>query len=58
MPERVFTPMTNGAIKGVAIDREQFEEAKRLYYHMAGMDNNGVPLEGKLVELRLEELMS
>ena len=39
------------------IDREQFEEAKVLYYHMAGMDENGVPLKGKLVEMCLEELM-
>ncbi|WP_430934200.1 aldehyde ferredoxin oxidoreductase family protein [Saccharicrinis sp. 156] len=58
LPERVFTPMTNGAIKGVAIDKKEFEEAKELYYHMAGMDENGAPLKGKLVELRLEELMS
>ncbi len=58
LPERVFTPMTNGAIKGVAIDRAQFEEAKELYYHMTGMDAEGAPLKGKLVELRLEELMA
>lgn len=58
LPERVFTPMTNGAIKGVAIDKTQFEEAKKLYYQMTGMNEKGIPLEGKLVELRLEELMN
>lgn len=57
LPERVFTPMTNGALKGVAIDKADFDEAKKLYYQMAGMNENGVPLKGKLVELRLEELM-
>ncbi len=57
LPERMFTPLPNGALKGMKIDREQFEEAKVLYYHMAGMDENGVPLKGKLVEMCLEELM-
>ena len=33
------------------------EEAKELYYHMAGMDAQGAPIKGKLVEMRLEELM-
>ncbi|MFC2099146.1 aldehyde ferredoxin oxidoreductase C-terminal domain-containing protein, partial [Bacteroidota bacterium] len=56
LPERVFTPMTNGAIEGTMIDREQFEEAKTIYYHMTGMDEMGKPLYGKVVEMKLEEL--
>lgn len=57
LPERMFTPLENGALEGMKIDKEQFEHAKKLYYHMAGMDANGLPLEGKMVELFLEELM-
>lgn len=58
LPERVFTPLQNGALEGMKIDKEQFEEAKSIYYQMAGMDEKGAPLYGKLVEMRLEELMN
>lgn len=57
LPERMFEPLPNGPLEGVKIDRARFEEAKELYYHMAGMDENGLPLKGKMVELFLEELM-
>jgi aldehyde:ferredoxin oxidoreductase len=56
LPERLFTPLPNGALKGTAIDREQFEEAKTIYYHITGMDDDGKPLYGKIVEMKLEEL--
>lgn len=58
LPDRVFTPITNGALEGTAIDRKKFEEAKTIYYHMAGMDEMGKPLYGKLVEMQVEELWS
>ncbi|MGL1892296.1 MAG: aldehyde ferredoxin oxidoreductase family protein [Spirochaetaceae bacterium] len=57
LPDRSFEPLENGPLKGIAIDREAFEKAKRLYYQMTGMDNEGRPLDGKMVEMQLEELM-
>ncbi len=56
LPKRMFEPLENGALEGTAIDKEVFEEAKTIYYHMAGMDENGKPLYGKVCELGLEEL--
>lgn len=55
LPDRVFEPISNGALKGTRIDRERFEEAKSIYYHMAGMDEEGKPLYGKMVEMQVEE---
>jgi aldehyde:ferredoxin oxidoreductase len=51
LPPKVFVPLTGGATDGIAVDREEFEKAKKLYYQMAGWDENGVPTRSKLVEL-------
>ncbi|MCP4398266.1 MAG: aldehyde ferredoxin oxidoreductase family protein [bacterium] len=51
LPERMFESMREGALKGHAIDREQFEQALELYYAMMGWDERGVPTQAKLVEL-------
>ncbi|MDK2878925.1 MAG: aldehyde:ferredoxin oxidoreductase [Thermoanaerobacteraceae bacterium] len=56
LPERLFEPLENGAYKGVAIDREEFNKALKTYYQIMGWDEKGVPTYGKLVELGLEEL--
>ncbi len=54
LPPRMFQPLENGALKGEAINREEFEASKRLYYEMAGWDPaTGVPTRGKLAELDL-----
>lgn len=54
LPARMFQPLGSGELAGVAIEREEFESAKRLYYEMAGWDaNTGVPTAGKLAELEL-----
>ncbi|HEX2987910.1 MAG TPA: aldehyde ferredoxin oxidoreductase family protein, partial [Chloroflexota bacterium] len=54
LPERMFQGLENGALKGVGLDRKRFEDAKRLYYEMAGWDPlSGVPTNGKLAELDL-----
>ena len=54
LPDRMFEPLENGALEGVAIDRAEFERSKRLYYEMAGWDpETGVPTRGKLAELGL-----
>ncbi len=54
LPGRMFEPFEKGPLKGVSVDRVQFEAAKKLYYEMAGWDSaTGVPTRGKLAELDL-----
>ncbi len=54
LPDRLFQPLENGPLQGVGLDREAFERARQLYYQMAGWDEEGKPLPGKLAELGLE----
>ncbi|MCL4559172.1 MAG: aldehyde ferredoxin oxidoreductase family protein [Chloroflexi bacterium] len=51
LPERFFEPMRAGSLKGHAINREDFEQAKHLYYGMMGWDAQGRPTQAKLEEL-------
>ena len=53
LPDRMFEPLQSGALKGKSLDRDEFKEARRLYYLMAGWDEQGVPTSGKLAELGL-----
>lgn len=54
LPERVYQPTRDGALRDVLIDRGDVQEAIHLYYAMMGWDReSGVPLEGKLHELGL-----
>ena len=53
LPDRLFEGLGKGVLAGTAIDREAFQQALKLYYKMAGWDENGVPTEAKLVELGL-----
>jgi aldehyde:ferredoxin oxidoreductase len=53
LPQRMFDPLENGKLKGVALDREAFDRALSLYYQMAGWTAEGVPTEAKLAELDL-----
>lgn len=53
LPQRMFDPLENGKLKGVALDRDVFDRALRLYYQMAGWSADGVPTEAKLAELDL-----
>jgi aldehyde:ferredoxin oxidoreductase len=53
LPQRMFDPLENGKLKGVALDRDVFDRALRLYYQMAGWSTDGVPTEAKLAELDL-----
>ena len=54
LPERMFEPLQNGALKGVAIDRQEFADMLTLYYDMAGWDRDtGFPSTAKLAELDL-----
>jgi aldehyde:ferredoxin oxidoreductase len=53
LPDRLFEPLRNGALKGRSIDRDEFARALKLYYGMVGWDENGVPTPAKLAELGL-----
>ena len=54
LPRRMFEPLQNGSLKGVALDEEEFFEARKTYYQMAGWGDEGVPTPGKLAELALD----
>ncbi len=53
LPQRIFEPLQNGKLEGVAIDPTEFQQALQMYYQMAGWDSAGVPTKGKLAELDL-----
>lgn len=53
LPQRMFEPLQNGHLEGVAIERGEFDEALRCYYQMAGWGDDGVPTTAKLAELEL-----
>jgi aldehyde:ferredoxin oxidoreductase len=54
LPPKMFQPAKGGATDGVAVDRAEWEQAKKLYYQLAGWDEEGVPTPAKLSELKLE----
>jgi aldehyde:ferredoxin oxidoreductase len=53
---RLHEPLPAGASKGNRIDEKDLEKAVKLYYQMAGWDENGVPTTAKLWEMNLEWL--
>ena len=54
LPEIFFTNFPEGPLEGTgALDRKDFEEAKRLRYELMGWNPNGEPTRGKLIELDL-----
>lgn len=56
LPKKFFAPLRGtGPTAGVAIDPEELEQAKRIYYRQSGWDEEtGVPGKQKLTELGLE----
>ena len=56
LPQKFFTPLRGtGPTAGVAIGREELEQAKRMYYRQSGWDEvTGLPGQQKLAELGLE----
>jgi aldehyde:ferredoxin oxidoreductase len=45
--------LAGGASDGIAIDGDEVQAAKALYYRMAGWDEDGCPTRAKLEELGL-----
>jgi aldehyde:ferredoxin oxidoreductase len=54
LPERFSTSPAEGPLKGIFIDHEKHEQAKKAYYQMLGWDEQGKPTYGRLVELNIE----
>lgn len=52
LPERLFQPLENGALAGVAIPRDDFGETMKELYRLKGWD----PVSGKPARERLREL--
>jgi aldehyde:ferredoxin oxidoreductase len=48
LPDRLHEPLTSGVYKGVAIPRDEYAAAVRLYYAMRGWDNDGKPTAARL----------
>lgn len=55
LPDRYFTGLENGAMADRPIDRNDFNDALRLYYEMANWDpDTAIPRRAKLIELDLQ----
>ena len=53
MPPKLAVPLEGGNSDGIAVTAEEVEVAKKIYYQMAGWDQNGIPTRAKLEELAL-----
>jgi len=57
LPDRNFEAFVSGPLEGVAIDRQEFEDALQTYYEIAGWDAvTGAPTRAKCAELDLDWL--
>ena len=55
LPKKFFKALQGGGpTGGVALDREEFENALDLYYQLNGWTQDGVPTPAKLVDLGIE----
>ena len=54
LPKRFASSPSEGPLKGVFVDPDKLEEAKRVYYQMLGWTESGVPTSARLVELGIE----
>jgi len=55
LPKKMLSvPLEGGATDGIAISEQDFIAARKIYYQMAGWDQEGVPTAGKLADLNLD----
>jgi aldehyde:ferredoxin oxidoreductase len=52
-PPKLMVPLVGGESDGFSVTEGEVEEAKAVYYRMAGWDENGNPTRAKLEELAL-----
>ena len=58
LPERIFEPLKGGPTDGVVLDRKAHEQAKELYYELAGWDKaDGNPTDYTMKKLSLQWLL-
>lgn len=57
LPEKIFKPLKGGPSDGVKLNKEEFENAKEIYYGIAGWDEEGNPTRGTLRKLSLGWLL-
>ena len=50
LPQRMFEPLQNGKLKGVSVDRKEFEEMLTIHYNIAGWDDQGASTYAKLAD--------
>jgi aldehyde:ferredoxin oxidoreductase len=53
VPPKLSVPLRGGASEGALVDARQVEQAKAMYYQMAGWDESGRPRRARLEELAL-----
>ena len=53
VPPKLLIPLQGGASDGLAVTAAEVEQAKAVYYRMAGWDENGRPTRATLEELAL-----
>jgi aldehyde:ferredoxin oxidoreductase len=54
MPPKMEVPLEGGPTDGVAVSADEFEQARDLYYQMAGWDEQGRPSRHRLQEIGLQ----
>ena len=54
LPERFFQPHTSGALAKTAINPDNLNKARSIYYGMMGWDDDGIPRKRKLEELDID----
>ena len=55
LPDRFFSPLEAGALKGERLDRQQFRDALATYYQMMGWDaKTGLPTPATCAELEID----
>lgn len=58
LPPRFFEELESGSRKGQRIKKEEFDKAVKLFYEIAGWDEEGRPTPGKLYELGLDYVVA
>ena len=56
LPERFFGPTLHGALSKLALNFNDMEQAKQIYYKKMGWNERGIPTEEKLKELEIDIL--
>jgi len=51
LPKKMYKALTGGETDGIALNEDELENAKDMYYKMAGWDQNGIPKRDKLEAL-------